>query len=62
MYTFLRRFELPTRLCEACCRPFEKKVHGTSAANVKMGYGMPSDGTRASRPKNRLKTIIVSTG
>src|SRR5262245_10811176 len=61
-YTFFIRLELPTRLLEDWLNPLAKNVHGTSAAKAKIGYGMPSDGTLASRPKNRLNTAIVKRG
>src|SRR5438552_15557358 len=61
-YTFVIRFALPTRLFDDCVSAFEKKVHGTSAASVNSGYGTPSDGTCARRPKNTLNTSIVRNG
>src|SRR5712692_5277112 len=39
-----------------------KYVHGTRAANAKTGYGRPSDGTFAKRPKKIVNTTIVITG
>src|SRR3954464_8991240 len=55
-------FELITRLLEDCVSPKEKKVHGTSPAMANSGYGMPSEGILASRPKNKLNTSMVKTG
>src|SRR5687767_7244790 len=60
--TFLMRFALPTRLSADCARLLAKNVQGTSAAYAKIGYGTPSDGIRASRPKNRLNTTMVKKG
>src|SRR5687768_12184967 len=61
-YTFVMRCALPTRLFDAIVRPVAKNVHGTSAAYANREYGTPSDGTRASRPKNSVNTSIVSSG
>ena len=35
---------------------------GSSATNANTGYGTPSDGIFANRPKKMLNTIIVITG
>ena len=39
-----------------------KYVQGSSAAKAKIGYGTPSDGSLASRPKKSVKTAIVISG
>jgi hypothetical protein len=41
---------------------FAKNVHGRSAANANSGYGRPSEGILAQRPKSRLNTPIVAKG
>jgi hypothetical protein len=53
---------LDTRLWEACWSPLAKKVQGTRAQNAKMGYGTPSEGTRASRPRKTVKTTMIVIG
>ena len=40
----------------------QKNIHGTSATKLKSGYGTPSDGTFARRPKKTEKIIIVNRG
>ncbi len=44
-YTFCTRFALPTSEFELMFSAVAKNVHGTSAVNEKIGYGIPSDGT-----------------
>lgn len=61
-YTLVIKFAFPTRLLDAWLNPLAKKLHGTSAAKLNIGYGIPSDGILASFPKNRLKTTIVKKG
>ena len=61
-YTFVSRLALCTKLLEAWVSPFEKNIQGTSAVNAKSGYGTPSDGTFANRPKNSAKTAMVMIG
>ena len=39
-----------------------KYVQGTSAAIENTGYGIPSEGMPASRPKKMVNTTIVRTG
>ncbi len=58
----LIRLALPTRLLDAALSALAKKPHGSSAAYVNSGYGMPSDGIFASVPKNTLKATMVRRG
>src|SRR4051794_13144494 len=51
-----------TTLREEAPSALEKNVHGTSAARTKIGYGSPSEGSPASRPKNSPKTPISMMG
>ena len=39
-----------------------KYVQGTRATNEKIGYGIPSLGIFANRPKTTLNTIMLNTG
>ena len=39
-----------------------KSCHGSRAQYANTGYGNPSDGSFASRPKTTLNTIIVKNG
>src|ERR1041385_4155967 len=61
-YTFLIRFWLPTRLFADSLSAYANSCHGSSAVYANTGYGTPSDGTFASRPKNTLNTTIVKNG
>src|SRR5262249_54888773 len=61
-YTFFKRLALPTRLFDAWVSAFAKNVHGTRAANAKIGYGTPSEGIFARWPKKTANTIIVKPG
>jgi hypothetical protein len=56
------RSGVATRLFAAAVSEFAKNVHGRSAAYAKSGYGTPSEGMPAKRPKKRLKTTIVMNG
>src|ERR1044071_5320283 len=61
-YTFAMRCWLPTSDDDPFDTAVEKYVHGTSAASENNGYGTPSEGTRAKRPKKIVKTTIVRNG
>src|SRR5215831_6838895 len=61
-YTLVMIRSLWTRLFDDWVSPFATNVHGTNPTRLKIGYGTPSEGTRAGRPKNRLNTTIVRTG
>jgi hypothetical protein len=41
---------------------FEKYVHGSNAAKLKIGYGKPLDGTLANLSKTKVKMTIVNNG
>ena len=41
---FLIMFAFTTNVLDACSRPLAKKVQGTKAEKLKMGYGIPSEG------------------
>jgi hypothetical protein len=53
---------LLTRLLLEAVNAFAKSCHGNNPQNVNTGYGTPSDGIPASRPKKTLKTIIMNSG
>jgi hypothetical protein len=57
----IREALLTTLLAEPVKAP-EKSCQGNNAVNVKTGYGRPSDGNWASRPKIKVNTNIVMTG
>src|SRR4051812_7535118 len=61
-YTLASRCWLPTSDDEPLVAAVAKYVHGTSAASENNGYGTPSDGTFASRPKKMVNTTIVRNG
>src|SRR5258705_8972819 len=61
-YTFEINCWLPTTDIAPPVTAVAKYVHGTSAENENSGYGKPSDGTCARRPRNTANTAIVSTG
>ena len=61
-YTFVIRLGLPTTLPELAPTPAAISVQGRIPAYANSGYATPSDGTRASFPKNNVNTIIVSAG
>src|SRR5688572_1723621 len=61
-YTLLMSWVFPTRLLADADTAFAKNVHGRSAAKANSGYGRPSDGILAHRPKSRLNTPIVANG
>src|SRR5436190_843807 len=46
----------------AVVNALERNVHGTSATYEKIGYGRPSEGSRANRPNTRLKTTMNASG
>src|SRR5579883_129633 len=61
-YTLVISRELPTRLLDDCVSPLEKNIQGTSAVSTKTGYGWPSDGIFAARPKNSVKMTMAARG
>jgi hypothetical protein len=54
--------ELPTRLFDAPPNACANICHGTTPANTKSGYGTPSDGSFAMRPKSTVNNTIDATG
>jgi hypothetical protein len=61
-YTFVIRCWLETRLLEDSFSAKANNCHGSRPVNANTGYGTPSDGIFASRPKKTLNTTIVRTG
>ena len=51
-----------TRLIVPEFTEFEKKNHGTSAANANSGYGAPPDGICPSRENTSVNTAIIASG
>src|SRR5262245_7760369 len=61
-YTFVIRLPLPTRLLAEPVNADANSCHGSSPASANTGYGTPSDGKRARRPKTTVNTTIVASG
>ncbi len=53
---------LPSMLLPLMVTALAKNVQGSRPAYAKIGYGIPSDGTLASRPKMTVNSNIVSSG
>ena len=56
------KFWLPTRELLDSVRAKANSCQGSSAVKANTGYGMPSEGTLARRPKKRLNTSMVKSG
>ena len=61
-YTFETTWLEATTLRDDAASALEKNVQGTSAARTKIGYGNPSEGRPARRPKKSPKTPISMIG
>jgi hypothetical protein len=61
-YTFVTRRAFVTRLIPEKLREVAKNVQSTNAEYENTGYGIPSDGIFANRPKNSVNMSIVAKG
>ena len=61
-YTLVMSRWLATTLLLDSVSANANSCHGSSAQNANTGYGTPSDGMRASRPKKIVNTTIVVSG
>src|SRR2546430_16642111 len=61
-YTLEIMLALVTRLLPLSASAVEKNCQGSRPQKTRMGYGTPSEGILAKRPKTTVRTTIVNNG